>query len=91
MSVEGGGLHPGRPVAEHTYFAVANDTTQLHHLFTHIHITVVRGGGHGFCPDIKSEIESTCIYSGAYVVCPVPMSAVILVSKPSERIGISGV
>jgi hypothetical protein len=27
----------------------------------------------------------------AYDVCPVPMSAVIFVSNPSERIGISGV
>jgi hypothetical protein len=84
-------MHAERPAAEHTYFAVANDTTQLRHLFIHIHITVVRRRGHGFCPDIKSEIESTCIYSGVYVVCPFPMSAVILVSKPSERIGISGV
>ena len=32
--------------------------------------------------------ECTC---RLYVVCPVPISAVIFASKPSERIGISGV
>jgi len=72
---------------KYTYFfvtrhAVSNNTTQSHYSVIGFSLR----DAEIWCPLRAGYIHACC----RLYVCPVPISAVILASNPSERIGISG-